>query len=911
MDNLEEFLRNHRTNEKNKITHTRIGNIKKNIFGGSYCIEDKDLSIFYKLYHHDIFVKGKEDCITEKQISKNNPILIDFDFRYNSSVTERKHCEDHIIDLIDLYMEKINSIINLEYDRTIPVYVMEKDNINRVELKGKEITKDGIHIIIGLSMDHTLQCILRNKVLEEISSVLGDLPLENTYDNVLDDGISKGHTNWQLYGSNKPDNEAYKIKYIYNVDFSEDGSFTATKQELKKYNNLQLLKLLSARNNNYSSYNMKDDITEEYNRIKDKRVKKKTKKPSSLKANSMFNFIDISRLTCMDALDEELEKFIDSLTYENNNLKETHSYVMCLPEVYSDDFNKWIRCGWALHNCHHNMFLSWVKFSSKSVKFSFDDIEGLYETWNNMKDEGYTERSIMYWAKQENPIEFNKIRKETIDYYMENCGKNESDIAQLLYQIYKDEYRCASIKNKTWYRFLNHRWLEIDSGTTLRYNISRYLARMFGDKSFELKSLAVLQEENEELEENNEYIKKLAKKYTEISSMLKLTSVKQNIMKEAAEVFYDADPEFEKKLDSNTELICFTNGIYDFETKSFRDGQPDDYISCCTNIPYVSYDNSNVNHNKIKDQIDLFMSQLFPDETLRKYMWQHLSTCLTGTNKKQTINIYNGCGRNGKSALAELMEKTLGDYYGTLSAAIITSKRVGIGGLSPELVKVKPCRFVLMSEPSKNDTINDGYMKQLTGGDPIEARGLHKDPITYRPQFKMIVCTNNLFEIKSNDDGTWRRIRVCEFESKFVTDPNPTPDSPYEFLINENLNKEFDKWKSIFASLLVHVYNNINGIVEDCERVMRASNSYRNDQDYFMRFYTDKIEKGNQDSIIKKPELYREFKTWYTENFDKNIPKGTDLYNYMTKKLGDYNGCWTGYNIKYDYNNDILEDTDI
>ena len=74
---------------------------------------------------------------------------------------------------------------------------------------------------------------------------------------------------------------------------------------------------------------------------------------------------------------------------------------------------------------------------------------------------------------------------------------------------------------------------------------------------------------------------------------------------------------------------------------------------------------------------------------------------------------------------------------------------------------------------------------------------------------------------------------------------------------------------------------------------------------------SDQIRDTNEDSIIKKPELYREFKTWYTENFDKNIPKGTDLYNYMTKKLGDYNGCWTGYNIKYDYNNDILEDTDI
>ena len=37
---------------------------------------------------------------------------------------------------------------------------------------------------------------------------------------------------------------------------------------------------------------------------------------------------------------------------------------------------------------------------------------------------------------------------------------------------------------------------------------------------------------------------------------------------------------------------------------------------------------------------------------------------LVGKNENQTFNIYNGVGRNGKSALVSLMYKILGDYTG-------------------------------------------------------------------------------------------------------------------------------------------------------------------------------------------------------------------------------------------------------
>ena len=79
--------------------------------------------------------------------------------------------------------------------------------------------------------------------------------------------------------------------------------------------------------------------------------------------------------------------------------------------------------------------------------------------------------------------------------------------------------------------------------------------------------------------------------------------------------------------------------------------------------------------------------------------------------------------------------------------------------------------------------LNEGIMKELTGGDPIQARGLYCESETFYPQFKLVMCTNNLFDIESNDDGTWRRIRRVVYHSKFVDENvlDQYTDLPYVF----------------------------------------------------------------------------------------------------------------------------------
>ena len=55
--------------------------------------------------------------------------------------------ENHIIDIIDLYLHKLQQLIGFDDTKSFPVYVFEKPDVNILETEN--ITKDGIHMIIG------------------------------------------------------------------------------------------------------------------------------------------------------------------------------------------------------------------------------------------------------------------------------------------------------------------------------------------------------------------------------------------------------------------------------------------------------------------------------------------------------------------------------------------------------------------------------------------------------------------------------------------------------------------------------------------------------------------------------------------------------------------------------------------
>ena len=414
-----------------------------------------------------------------------------------------------------------------------------------------------------------------------------------------------------------------------------------------------------------------------------------------------------------------------------------------------------------------------------------------------------------------------------------------------------------------------------------------------------------------ERQKSAEKRKLIGRKIINIIQTLNRTQKKDGIMKEAKELFYDS--EFVNKLDTNPHLICFKNGVFDFKEKIFRSGRPDDYLSMCTNIDYKPLsDDTKV----IENEINNFMSQLFPRcNSLKEYVWSHLASTLMGTTDCQTFNMYIGKGQNGKSVLVSLMEKVLGDYKGDVPISLITEKRQKVGGLSPEVAALKGKRYALMQEPSKNDVINEGPLKQYTSGeDTIQGRALYSDNIMFKPMMKLVVTTNHFMVINAQDHGTWRRIRVVPFESLFTDNPvDNDPEKPYQFKLDTTLTREkFPIWKEVFCSMLIKKACETGGLVKDCDIVLERSKEYRATQDHVSAFINEKVIK-DKTGKIEKNEINYEFKQWWQSNYgEKRMPSPKDVHEHLDKEYGKCkNGEWSGIKIKYNPTSETFDGDDL
>jgi phage/plasmid-associated DNA primase len=159
-------------------------------------------------------------------------------------------------------------------------------------------------------------------------------------------------------------------------------------------------------------------------------------------------------------------------------------------------------------------------------------------------------------------------------------------------------------------------------------------------------------------------------------------------------------------------------------------------------------------------------------------------------------------------------------------------------------------------------------------------------------------------EIKSNDHGTWRRIRVCDFMSLFTDNPvQGDTEKPYQYKIDKHIIEKFKIWKHTFMAMLVEKAFKTNGVVQDCGIVMASSNNYRQDQDYVAEFVNDRIIR-NEGSTLQKREVAEEFRQWYTGTYGRNIPNIKEVAAYLDKHFSRYDKvahCWHNMCIRYQH----------
>lgn len=541
------------------------------------------------------------------------------------------------------------------------------------------------------------------------------------------------------------------------------------------------------------------------------------------------------------------------------------------------NYSTWIQVGLCLHNIDDTLIDVWKSWSSqvpsKASKTRFNEL------WKSFrkKDNGVKYGSLVSWAKADSPDKFKKFRdeqvtqciKKSLDFTIKTVPY-PIDIARVLKEKFGDIYVCASITGKKWYEFRDTIWVEVQQGYTLFNQITDYLINEYVLQDLELnKKLVELKGESincadeskkSSIDSKVEDIKQQQVKINRIISNLKKTPFKRQVMEEAASLFFDE--KFEQNLNQKKNILVFNNGIYDFELGVLREGRPSDYMTYSTYIDYKEFDENDPDIQKV---LHIF-SQIHPNEEMRNFFFSTLGLSLHGHKVEQKCNIWTGNGSNGKSITADLCHKALGDFFHSPNITLFTRKAGASGNASPEKMVLKGRRIGILQEPECDDKLNTSIMKQITGNDMIEARPLYGETIRFKPQISIFISCNDLPKIDGTDGGTWRRVRVVPFKSKFVD--NPT--QPNEYLVDPHLTDQLDYLAESFMSILVHYYTcvkNNNFVVKEPKEVTSFTNDYKNDNNTYQDFVSQHLESTkNEKDKVKIVELYEMFKDWVKSN---------------------------------------------
>jgi P4 family phage/plasmid primase-like protien len=926
-----------------ELTHQQFGKYTKR----SYSITDSnEYEEFMKMYYNEVLKVNRTHNIIERQLTHKQKgpgvHLIDIDLQFSQDYVTRQYTQSHVDGLLDFILCEYETIFELDEDIQFPLVIMEKPSPRVVTKNSGTIVKDGIHIMSCVKIDPYLLLYLRDKMIKFLEEKWSDLPITNTWEDVVDKSIADGTNGWLLPNSKKEDEPTYySITKAYRVYFDSDtekfdkNPLVEKPADLKPFYS-QYYKQLFIRNEKILSLELLTDLGSEA--VEKYQTKRKSNVDSGTKmlnggGGDMFGFggdenwqisSDVVRqLTTKEDAMTLLNGFLDSLPSDKLHLKTIYQYTDILPETYygPGSYNKWIRVGLALHHTSRYLLIVWLIFSAKSKQFNWTtDVEGLLNHWsiwsntntNTNPNERLTVQSLMYWCKTDAYDEYIKVRDESIVHMIDQSyyglsiqqlnsrgkhkGSTDNDIAKVLYALYQGAFVASSIKGNEWWKIEKHYWEKDDCGTSLRKKISTELRNLYYNKAIEKmkKAMTIRTADGSTDEKNEEHqlLRAQSNYLREISDRLGNTKEKDNIMREAREIFFNK--EFVQKLDAHRHLLCFNNGVIDFNTQEFRPGKPDDYISKCTKTDYVPLDKEKF--KTAMKEIETYMHQLFPKPELYDYMWIHFASLLTGfTDITQCLHYYIGVGSNGKSLLINLLELILGDYAVGLDSSFYTCAKGGRGSATPDLAKLPGARLAITQEPTeagKPLCLIEGPMKQLTSGaDKIVFRGLYKEEESFIPQAHGIMCANDFLPVKSRDDGTWRRFRVIPFLSVFTDNPTDNdPEKPYQYHIDSNIKNKFQEWLPVITGMLVEIAFQYKGHVPMCNIVKKESAAYRTREDYISAFIDEFLEKcePNPHERLQKSIVQRLFTDWYQKEYgEKSSNKLQKVYEVMNKRFGE------------------------
>ncbi len=209
--------------------------------------------------------------------------------------------------------------------------------------------------------------------------------------------------------------------------------------------------------------------------------------------------------------------------------------------------------------------------------------------------------------------------------------------------------------------------------------------------------------------------------------------------------------------DQDPWLLCVKNGVIELRTGSFRESTPGDLLSMQAG---AAYDPSAGCPTWLR-----FLDEIFQSDTeIVEFIQRLVGYILTGVPADHLVICF-GTGRNGKSTLISTIQELLGDYAAQTQVATLMPHRPE--STRNDLARLFGKRFVGALEQTEGGRLDEGLVKQLTGGDRVVARFLYQEHQELVPAFKLWLGVNHKPQIKDTSQAMWERVFLIPFEAFF------------------------------------------------------------------------------------------------------------------------------------------------
>lgn len=302
--------------------------------------------------------------------------------------------------------------------------------------------------------------------------------------------------------------------------------------------------------------------------------------------------------------------------------------------------------------------------------------------------------------------------------------------------------------------------------------------------------------------------------------------------------------------DANPHLLNVENGTVDVRTGAMHDHRREDYITKLAPVSFYT--------TATAPLWEQFLTQVLPDEEVRRYVQKAIGQALTGTTEQQALYVNHGSGANGKSTFFDAIFSMMGDYAGVIDTDVLM-ERNRPGGATPEIMFLIGKRMVIASESKQGDHLNESMIKKLTGDEYLTGRNLYaKEMVTFKRLFKLFMHVNHRPEIKGTDYAIWRRQRLIPWTITIA-------DEAKDRQLPDKLRTELPgilNWS--LAGYQLYLQEGL----EPPEAVQTATDQYREDMDKVGQFIRDKCITNMPGSGIREElsvpvdELYKAYVEW-------------------------------------------------